>query len=294
MSALNLEPRVPPSEDEERLYSKKFDKKVDKFVKRKINDIDQNRDYLDTDPEIYDQRYFCVSFTTPQTDLLTDIEATKFEEYLLTLTDEDLQELKDDPSLVHEEYQNYKKNYRVHLDNVIKDKYPGARVERALKVRGSYRSSEEAVERAKELAKKDQTFHIFVGEVGKWMPYDPQPLQVENYETTEKQLNNIVAAHKQEQQRAKEAYEIRKYGLLKDAERKNKRLREENKKYLENNELLQQFENELSKEAETKLKLESKILTEEEHQEYLRETAEIKYREENKEKELDRELDLDL
>jgi len=290
MASLSLEKRDPPSEQDERLYSKKFEKNIDKYLDKKHVTF-EDKDYLDVDPEIPEQRYFCVSFTTPKSDLLSEIEATKFEEYLRSLTDDDFQELKDDPTRVQSDYHNYKKNYRVHLDNVIKKTYPNMRVERAFKVRGSYKTTEEAMERTKTLATVDSVFHIFTGEVGKWMPYDPQPLQVENYETTEKQLNNIVAAHKQEQQRAKEAYEIRKYGLMKDAERKNKKIREESKKYLEDNELLEQFEKQLESESSNN-RLESKNLDASEYEEYLRESAEINYRKEQEEKELDRELEL--
>lgn len=292
MASLEFPPRVPPPVDNERIYSKKFERNIDNYVeKKRLEPINETNDYLDIDPEIPEQRWVCLSFSTPKKDRFSEIEATCFEEYLYTLTNDDLEELKKDPTLVHKDYFTYKKNYRVHLENVIKARFPEQRTERAVKIRGSYRTNEEGIERAKSLGIVDKNFHIFVGEVGKWMAYDPQPMQVENYETAEKQLNNIVAAHKQEQQRAKEAFEIRKYGLTKDAERKNKKVLEESKKYLEDNELLKQFEEEISTDPD-KLKLDMQQLNESEVEEYIRETAEIKKREQETIINIDRDLEL--
>ena len=41
---------------------------------------------------------------------------------------------------------------------------------RGLKIRGVYSTKEEADKRAQYLQKIDADFHVFVGEVGKWLP----------------------------------------------------------------------------------------------------------------------------
>ena len=44
---------------------------------------------------------------------------------------------------------------------------------RGIKIRGVYDTREEAEQRAKNLHSIDSDFHVFVGEVGKWLPWDP-------------------------------------------------------------------------------------------------------------------------
>ena len=45
---------------------------------------------------------------------------------------------------------------------------------RGLKIRGVYDTYEDATKEAKELRDMDKHFHVFVGEVGKWLPWDPK------------------------------------------------------------------------------------------------------------------------
>ncbi len=77
---------------------------------------------------------------------------------------------------------------------------------RGLKVRGTYSSHEEAVARSKKLQRQDTIHNIFVGEVGKWLPWDPEPSQIKNQEYAEEQLNTLMKKYK-ENEEAREAYE---------------------------------------------------------------------------------------
>ena len=77
---------------------------------------------------------------------------------------------------------------------------------RGLKVRGVYGSQEEAVSRSKTLQRQDTLHNIFVGEVGKWLPWDPEPSQVKEQEYAEEQLNTLMKKYK-ENEEAREAFE---------------------------------------------------------------------------------------
>jgi hypothetical protein len=68
---------------------------------------------------------------------------------------------------------------------------------RALKVRGVYSSYEEAQKRAKELQEIDPDFNVFIGEVGKWLPWDPNPHEgAKDQVYYEKEMQDLVSAYK--------------------------------------------------------------------------------------------------
>src|SRR3989304_5647810 len=67
---------------------------------------------------------------------------------------------------------------------------------RGLKVRGVYGTHQEADNRAKELQKLDPDFNVFVGEVGKWLAWDPDPNDVQDSVYQEKELNDLMKGYK--------------------------------------------------------------------------------------------------
>jgi hypothetical protein len=77
---------------------------------------------------------------------------------------------------------------------------------RGLKIRGVYSSNEEAVARSKKLQRNDTLHNIFVGEVGKWLPWDPEPSQIREQEYAEEKLNTLMKKYK-ENEEAREMYE---------------------------------------------------------------------------------------
>ena len=68
---------------------------------------------------------------------------------------------------------------------------------RGLKIRGVYSSQAEAVTRSKKLQRQDTLHNIFVGEVGKWLPWDPEPAEVSEQEYAEEQLNTLMKKYKE-------------------------------------------------------------------------------------------------
>ena len=67
---------------------------------------------------------------------------------------------------------------------------------RGLKVRGVTGTHGEAVAMSKKLQRNDAIHNIFVGEVGKWLPWDPKPHQVQDQEYAEDQLNTLMKRYK--------------------------------------------------------------------------------------------------
>jgi hypothetical protein len=63
---------------------------------------------------------------------------------------------------------------------------------RGLKIRGSYETRERAEKEAEKLRQNDKYFDIFVGEVGKWMPWDPSADKIEEVKYKDPRLNAVM------------------------------------------------------------------------------------------------------
>jgi len=74
---------------------------------------------------------------------------------------------------------------------------------RGLKIRGVYETKEQANKRADELKAEDEDFHVFVGEVGKWLAWDPDPNSVEDQQYQEKELNDLMKAYRDNLEKTK-------------------------------------------------------------------------------------------
>lgn len=86
---------------------------------------------------------------------------------------------------------------------------------RGIKIRGVFNKREDADIHAEKLRKKDPDFDIFVGEVGKWLPWDPAPDQVEDEKWQEKELNHIAGNYKKAREQSKVVFDARKEELMK-------------------------------------------------------------------------------
>ena len=67
---------------------------------------------------------------------------------------------------------------------------------RGVKVRGVYETLKEAEIKAKGLQKSDRSFHVFIGSVGQWLPWDPCADRVQNEEYLEDELNTLMKEYK--------------------------------------------------------------------------------------------------
>jgi hypothetical protein len=80
---------------------------------------------------------------------------------------------------------------------------------RGLKIRGVYGNTKEAELKAKKLQTKDKYHNIFIGEVGKWLPWDPQPHEVTEQEYAQDQLNTLMRKYKENEDNREKFFEER-------------------------------------------------------------------------------------
>jgi hypothetical protein len=80
---------------------------------------------------------------------------------------------------------------------------------RGVKVRGSYDTAKEATLRAERLRKKFPRDNMFIGEVGKWLPWDPEPHEVSEQDYGNEQLNQLMKRYNQNEEKLDEFYSSR-------------------------------------------------------------------------------------
>ena len=103
-------------------------------------------------------------------------------------------------STLKERYDDYLFATRTKLEDEFYAKNEFRTTVRGLKVRGVYASQGEAVARSKKLQRQDTLHNIFVGEVGKWLPWDPEPSEVGEQEYAEDQLNTLMKKYKENEE----------------------------------------------------------------------------------------------
>lgn len=86
-----------------------------------------------------------------------------------------------------------------------------------LKVRGVYDTIEETRERAKAIRDHDGNFDIAIGQVGYWLPFNPDSSKVMDEEYQENALNELVKGYRKNKQLAKQHFEERKRELMEEA-----------------------------------------------------------------------------
>jgi uncharacterized protein YdcH (DUF465 family) len=86
---------------------------------------------------------------------------------------------------------------------------------RGLKVRGVYGNVKEAELKAKKLQTKDKYHNILVGDIGKWLAWDPAPHEVVDQEYNNDQLNNLMKKYKENEDNREKFFEERSKGSKK-------------------------------------------------------------------------------
>ena len=176
-------------------------------------------DYLDEDKKIRGQNYVLLSFISPE-DVIANKESYYFSRFInqfgkdmSTLFDGIQSKYPDSKDLID----NIKTNHAYVFDsNEMNEQYKffksvnSADIEsdyhrdnnfqttiRGIKVRGVFDTVEEARNRSEFIKKIDNKFDIFIGEVGCWCPWSPNPNDLENQEYAETQLNTLMKKYKE-------------------------------------------------------------------------------------------------
>lgn len=199
-------------------------------------------DLLDEDPGVSGQKYCCVSFVSPDkiiekreefffrkfiqnwdfeksvknmTDFLNfisfkhnlkfDVVMEDFQDYLKNEKSRILQE----SSKVSEDYTTFLEQNEQSLQEEFDETHHFQTSTRGIKIRGSYSTVQEAQLRAKLLREKDPNHDIYVGQVGVWMPWEPDAYKTGNVDHLEEELNQLMVEKKKNEQKAKEEFDQR-------------------------------------------------------------------------------------
>jgi len=227
----------------------KYNVEMSKFEKKRMNGKKNPKyiDVLEPDPEMSNQKFVCMSFISPEKILkqreqflfekfveqwdfshsiqkFTDFLNFMSHKYKLKIDDVlgDLKDYVDEEKQVLKSY-SVADDYKTFLDNMedkLNDEFNAAHEfqtsVRGIKIRGSYSSQPEAELRAKKLRESDPNHDILVGQVGVWMPWDPDAYKTGRVEFLEEELNQLYTEKIKNEQKAKENFEQR----VKDAKRK--------------------------------------------------------------------------
>ena len=191
------------------------------------NEVEEEikEDFLQVDQKIPGQNFVCLSFVSPEK-MLKQKEVyftTKFLEHFFNGEDRYTKEMRENLS---------KGDVKLDYDTIKKFYEDWKYTRNEVLERGVYDTHKEASIRAQVLRKKDPNFHVFVGQVGYWLPWDPEAEGVQEQEYQEQQLNDLVKMYKENLENRDTLYEqetqekIRK--ARSDVEDKKQKLKEEN------------------------------------------------------------------
>ena len=217
-------------------------------------------DFLEVDQPIPGQSYACMSFISPDKVLrnkemfmfhkfmtqrcgefekVIDDITKKASDDLKNKIDRDLKsklklELKYTYEQFKDKYDDFIYKFNTDLQTAFDKENDFQTSVRGVKVRGVYNTQEEAQIRAKVLQRMDRSFNVYVGQVGFWLPWDPQADSVENEEYLEEELNTLMKEYKQNEIRKDMFYEEQKREKQQDA-MKQRMENDAKKKELEQN-----------------------------------------------------------
>jgi len=190
-------------------------------------------DFLEVDQKIPGQNFVCLSFISPEK-ILKDKQKffnTEFFKYVFQSGDKTIVERLSNPELGYEQvdsiYEDWLYPNKERLETEFYEKNDFRTSVRGIKVRGTYETLKEANIRAKVLQKRDPSFHVFVGQVGYWLPWDPDSDKVENQEYQETHLNDLVKNYKQNLEQRDEYFETVKNEKIRKAKEEVEKLKAE-------------------------------------------------------------------
>ena len=189
-------------------------------------------DYLEVDTELPNQRFVVLSFISPE-NVLMKKELYFQSEFLkwLCVQSEFLENnvLKNNEGKTQLNYTNVKEKYddfmfnnEEQLENQFHEMSDFKTSVRGVKVRGVYGSHREAEVRSKVLQKLHKRDNVFIGQVGYWLPWDPNPNRIENQEYLEPELNTLMKKYKENSLKRDIYYQEIKEQNMKDSLNKNK------------------------------------------------------------------------
>ena len=228
-------------------------------------------EFLEGDNPIPGQNYVCMSFLSPET-CIKSKEIYMFQRYMTQkygeyeqaidkamenasdeLKNKIEKDLKEKLRLeLRYTYDQFKSNYddflykfNDELEKEFNEKNEYRTSIRGVKVRGVYETMREAEIKAKQLQKRDRSFHVFIGSMGQWLPWDPNADRVQNEEYLEDELNTLMKEYKKNEANKDIFYEEQKRERKNAAEQDRLKNKELEKQELENKKNMEKIEEHL-------------------------------------------------
>ena len=197
-------------------------------------------DYLDEDKPLRGQNYVCMSFLSPE-DVLASKDVFYAEKYLgdlpaqlaglldgLATSFPDKKEMIDGLREMNSHFlrggQDLQDAFRVFktlhgeaLEKEFHEKNDFRTTMRGIKVRGVFDTLREAQVRAEVLKKMGDKFDIFVGQVGCWCPWSPNPHEMQDQQYAETQLNELMHQYQDNMTVRDQVFQDRKDAKVKSA-----------------------------------------------------------------------------
>jgi len=179
---------------------------------KKMGENEEKIDYLEVDDQIPGQSYVCLSFVSPET-MIESKEGFKVAKFLQSICKEKDMDFKS----TMEKYKDFTYKFEENLQKDFDEQNDFKTNIRGLKVRGTYNTKDEAERRAKKLQGLDSEFHVFVGQVGYWLPWDPNADKIEDESFINSQLNDMMEKYKENTLNKDIFYEEQKRDKIKSA-----------------------------------------------------------------------------
>ena len=194
-----------------------------------MSEVEQ--DFLEVDRPIPGQNFVCLSFISPE-NILEDKNLYSLYKFHLSQNE--------NCELTFNEFKEQFANFNDLNEKTIQtefDEICDYRTNvRGVKIRGVYDTQREANVRAQVLQKMDNSFHVYVGQVGYWLPWDPNPNNIEEQEYLNKDLNRLNKEYNKNQTRRDMFYEEqkreKKMAALKENELRKQNIEKEKKETL--------------------------------------------------------------
>tara|TARA_B100001057_G_scaffold500417_2_gene615360 strand:- start:622 stop:1482 length:861 start_codon:yes stop_codon:yes gene_type:complete len=177
-----------------------------------MSEEEQKHDYLEVDDILPHQQYVCLSFVSPEA-LIEKREAFNACKFLQSYCKEAKLEYKE----LYSKYEDFVYKFSSELQRDFDEQNKFQTSMRGIKIRGSYSTKDEATARAKKLQLCDSGFNVFVGEVGKWLPWDPNADGVQDEVFQNTQLNDMMEKYEENNVNRDIFYEEQKRDKIKAA-----------------------------------------------------------------------------
>jgi len=195
------------------------------------DDLNEKVDYLEVDHEIPGQNYVCLSFISPEKVLKQKerFMTLHFIKWLLHSENcedpkgkagfEHFEKLRQrGDSLAYSEVEDVFEDFRISHEEDLNKQFAHENdfqtSVRGVKVRGTYNTLKEAKVRSQVIRRRDPNFNVFIGQVGYWLPWDPDCHQIEDVEYQEQHLNQLMKNYSENVRHRDEIYEEQKTDRL--------------------------------------------------------------------------------